>query len=133
MRQRPSNTGPGRIRLASGSGWAMPAVPGSKSSAWRRRENTGSSWSGPPPSFTFPQHPKAPMVLLLESAGDPASLAAPLRDTMRDLDPDLPTFGTRTLQQTFETGAVDPNLLIVQMSAAMGSMGVLLALSGLYG
>ncbi len=81
----------------------------------------------------FAQHPKAQMVLLLESAGDPASLAAPLRDIMRDLDPDLPTFGTRTLQQTFETGAVDPNLLIVQMSAAMGSMGVLLALSGLYG
>jgi hypothetical protein len=81
----------------------------------------------------FVQHPKAQMVLLVESAGDPASLAAPLRDTVRELDPDLPTFGTRTLQQTFETGAVDPNLLIVQMSAAMGSMGVLLALSGLYG
>ena len=81
----------------------------------------------------FAQHPKAQMVLLLESAGDPASLAAPLRDTVRDLDPDLPTFGTRTLQQTFETGAVDPNLLIVQMSLAMGSMGMLLALTGLYG
>src|SRR5262249_3437481 len=81
----------------------------------------------------FAQFPKAQMVLLLESAGDPASLAAPVRETLHDLDPDLPTFGTRTLQQTFETGAVDPNLLIVQMSAAMGSMGVLLALSGLYG
>ena len=52
---------------------------------------------------------------------------------MRALDTNLPVYGVRTLKQTFDANAVYPNLLIIRLEAAMGGMGVLLALSGLYG
>jgi predicted permease len=82
---------------------------------------------------SFAQHPRSSMVLLIESTGDPRSLAAPLRSTVRALDANLPVYGVRTLKQTFDANAVDPNLLIIRLEAVMGGMGVLLALSGLYG
>lgn len=81
----------------------------------------------------YAQHPRSRMNLLLESAGDPASLTAPLSEVVRGLDSNLPVYSVRTFQQTFETGAVTPNLMIIELEAAMGGMGVLLALSGLYG
>lgn len=81
----------------------------------------------------YAQHPKSRMLLLLEAAGDPASLAAPLREIAGTLDPEIPVHDVRTLQRTFEANAIDPNLLVIRLEVAMGIMGVLLALTGLYG
>jgi predicted permease len=81
----------------------------------------------------YAQHPRSSMVLLLESVGDPSSLATPLRNVVHELDATMPVYGVRTLKRTFDANAVDPNVLIIRLEAAMGGMGVLLALSGLYG
>ncbi len=81
----------------------------------------------------YAQVPRTQMTLVLESAGDPAGLAAPLRDLVRRLDPTLPAFAIRTLEHMWNARAVNPSLLIIKMAATMGGMGVLLALTGLYG
>lgn len=81
----------------------------------------------------YAQHPRPSMVLLLESGGDASSLAAPIRDVVREIDASMPVYGVRSLKRTFDANAVNPNLLIIRLEAAMGAMGVLLALSGLYG
>ena len=81
----------------------------------------------------FAQYPRARTTLVLEAAGDPSSLAAPLRELVRSRDANLPVYNIRNFQDVWSTNAVKPSLLIIKMIAAMGGMGVLLALSGLYG
>jgi predicted permease len=88
--------------------------------------------------LAYAQHPDAfqgttRMVLLTEGAsGDPAALAAPLREIVRALDVNQPVFNVRTMRNQFEMAAVNPALIIIQMIAAMGTLGVILALTGLY-
>jgi predicted permease len=81
----------------------------------------------------FAQHPRQRTTLLLEAAGDPSPLAVPLRELVRSRDANLPVYNIRNFQDAWNTNAVKPSLLISKMIAAMGGMGVLLALSGLYG
>jgi ABC-type lipoprotein release transport system permease subunit len=81
----------------------------------------------------FTQHFRPQMTLLLETTGDPSSLAAPLRELVHRLDPNLPVYSVRNFQDAWNTNAVEPSRLIIEMIAAMGAMGVLLALTGLYG
>jgi predicted permease len=40
--------------------------------------------------FPYSQQPASAMAVLVETAGDPASIAAPLRDLVRSLDPNVP-------------------------------------------
>jgi hypothetical protein len=81
----------------------------------------------------FAQNPGAHTTLLLEVAGDPASVAAPLRELVRGIDASLPVSGVRDYEETWQVNALKPSLLVIKMIAAMGTMGVLLALTGLYG
>ncbi len=89
--------------------------------------------SQPAVFLPFAQQPQSRADLLLKSSGDPGELAAPLRDLIRGLDPDLPTFNVRSFADTWETNAVSPSRVIIEMIAAMGVVGVLLSLTGLYG
>jgi hypothetical protein len=118
-----------RIRLTAGAGAWLEVVGVAKTGKYRFLMERPTRFLYVP----YAQHPRSQMILLLESEGDPTSLTGPLHELVRRLDPDLPIYGVRTLQETFETGAVSPNLLIIRLEAAMGAMGVLLALTGLYG
>jgi ABC-type antimicrobial peptide transport system permease subunit len=73
------------------------------------------------------------MILMVESAGDPAGLATPIRDVVRRLDPEQPMFEVRTMEAFFQQGAVESARLLIQFVAGMGLMGMVLALTGLYG
>lgn len=79
------------------------------------------------------QHPRQRMILLTESFGDPASLAAPLREMVRGLDANQPIFDVRTYDDYYHYRAIKTPSLIVQTVAAMGVMGLVLAMVGLYG
>ena len=81
----------------------------------------------------YAQNPRSEMILMLESAGDPAGLAAPVRDLVRALDPEQPMFEVRTMDAFFEQGPVRSAQLLVQFVAVMGLTGMALALTGLYG
>lgn len=81
----------------------------------------------------YAQHLRSEMILMVHSAGDPAGLTAPIRDLVRRLDPEQPVFEVRTMEAFFQQGAVRSAQLLIQFIAAMGVMGMVLALSGLYG
>jgi predicted permease len=70
--------------------------------------------------------------LLARVEGDPAAFAAPIRQVLRRIDPDLPVFDTRPMSD-----ATSVSLLPVRLAAAfLGVLGLLvlaLAAIGLYG
>ncbi len=90
----------------------------------------------PRPFFYLPfaQHGRTAMSLLVETtAGDPASLAAPLRGVVRDLDVNQPIFNVQTLASFYEGRAIQIPLRILRVVGTMGLVGLSLALVGLYG
>src|SRR5204863_7277810 len=52
------------------------------------------------------QHPASAMTLLAHTRDDPASLAGPLRDAVRSVDPNMPVFGVRTMSDFYEQRSV---------------------------
>ncbi|HEX5818266.1 MAG TPA: ABC transporter permease, partial [Gemmatimonadales bacterium] len=90
----------------------------------------------PRPYFYVPlaQRYQSPVTLMVRSAGDPESLVAPLRRTLRDLDPDLPLFNVRSMEDHVKNSVF--GLMPLRMGAAMaagqGFIGLLLAVMGLY-
>jgi putative ABC transport system permease protein len=90
----------------------------------------------PPTDFIYlprRQYPRQRLILLSESAGNPAMLAAPLRDVVRGLDANQPIFNVRTMEEFYDMRVVSTGNTIVQIVAGMGVMGLVLATVGLYG
>jgi predicted permease len=73
------------------------------------------------------------MTLMLHTAGDPGSFAAPLRDLVRGLDAGQPVIGIRSMQDVYDQRAVKTLNVIMGTIAGMGLLGLALALVGLYG
>ena len=83
--------------------------------------------------FPFTQHPQTRMSILVETYGDPAAMTAPLRDVVRTLNPDQPIYNTHTLANFYEQRGTGIFLMILQIVASMGLLGLTLAVVGLYG
>jgi predicted permease len=79
------------------------------------------------------QHPVPRMVLLLRSSGDPLQLVQPLKDMVRALDPNLPLLETRSYEDLYLNQAVRGPRIAIDLVGAMGVVGLLLAVAGLYG
>jgi predicted permease len=95
-------------------------------------------WIGEAPTpfvyLPFAQHEKTRMSLLVETRDtDPSVLATPLRDIVRTLNVDQPIFNVQTVSSLYKERAITVPLLIMQMVGAMGLLGLVLALIGLYG
>jgi putative ABC transport system permease protein len=73
------------------------------------------------------------MMLVAQSAGDAAALAAPLREVVRGLDVNVPLFNVRTMAQVYQMRAISVFNVLVTMVGAMGLMGLGLSIVGLYG
>jgi predicted permease len=90
----------------------------------------------PPTEFVyFPltQRPQTRMSLLVETYGDPAAMTAPLRETVRSLNPDQPIYNARTLANFYEQRGTAIFVFILRLVAGMGLLGLVLAVVGLYG
>jgi len=76
----------------------------------------------------------SPVTVLVRSASDPAGLAQPLQELLRQMDPDLPVFNIRSMED--HVGDSVFGLMPMRMGSAMaamqGAIGVLLAVMGLY-
>lgn len=84
--------------------------------------------------LTFRQQERSTLTLLAESEARDASTIAPaLREVVRRIDPDMPVFDVRTMQDFFRQRAVKTPDMIVQVVSGLGVMGLLLAVVGLYG
>jgi predicted permease len=93
-------------------------------------------WAEPPQAFLwmpFSQDYNPAMTLQIRTAGDPASMAAEIRDAVRAINPDMPVFRTGSMEAFFNARAMLGPRLIMQLVTATGLMGLLLAVIGLYG
>jgi macrolide transport system ATP-binding/permease protein len=79
------------------------------------------------------QHPVPRMFLMLRSSGDPLLLAKQVKDVVRTLDPNLPMLQTRAYADFYVNRAVKGPAIGIDMVVAMGVVGLLLAIAGLYG
>ena len=89
----------------------------------------------PPTEFLYlpyRQMPPGSMTLFAASAGDSASLLAPLRDLVRDLDPNMPTYDVQTMEHYYWARATSIAQVTVEIVGGMGLMGLVLAMVGLY-
>jgi predicted permease len=82
--------------------------------------------------FTFRQRPQTRMALFAESTGDPSQLFAPLLQMVRRVDANQPVFNIRTLEDAYSMRTVVIFRIITQFVGAVGVMGLVLALVGLY-
>ena len=90
----------------------------------------------PPQKFLylpFAQEQNSRMSLMVETFGDPATIAAPLRAVVRGIDPNQPIYNVRTFSSFYEQRAVAVAMTLMQVVATMGLLGLTLALVGLYG
>jgi predicted permease len=79
------------------------------------------------------QDPQARMTLLAYTPGDPRALATPIRETIRGIEANMPVFGVRTMRDFYDARAVSTTNFIVQTVGGLGTMGLVLAMVGLYG
>lgn len=81
----------------------------------------------------FAQEQSTRMSIVLETYGDPAAAATPMREVVRGIDANLPVYNVRTFSSFYEQRAVAVAKMIMEMVGAMGLLGLTLALVGLYG
>lgn len=77
----------------------------------------------------------APVTLHLRTRGEPAALINDLRRTLQTLDPDLPIYNVRTMEEHLRTSAfaLMPLRLGAGMLSAQALLGLALAVMGIYG
>jgi predicted permease len=78
------------------------------------------------------QFPMDFMTVTLKARGDAAALAEPSRALLAELDPDLPMFRVRTLDQLADSAIAQPRLYFTLL-ALFASAAILLAAIGIYG
>jgi predicted permease len=95
-------------------------------------------WIAEPPLdfvyLPYTQDPRSGLTVITESNTQDASVIAPvLREVVRGLDPNMPVFDVRTMQNLYTQRAVKTPNMIAESVAALGLMGLILATVGLYG
>ena len=118
-----------QIRLGSAEGPAAEVVGVAKTGHYLTVNETPSPFVYLP----YEQNPRPRMTLVVQSVGDAAALAKPLRDVVRSIDGDVPVFNLRTVATLYESRVTDTWLNIFQMVGTMGFIGLVLATTGLYG
>ncbi len=88
----------------------------------------------PTPYLYLPltQDPEQRLTLLVETSGNPAETAPALRELLRSIDPNVPILSVRTMDDLFQSGSVRALYIVITMYGAVGLMGLVLALVGLY-
>jgi putative ABC transport system permease protein len=78
------------------------------------------------------QNPGYAMAVYLRAEGDPASLTQALREQVRAVDPDLPVFGERTMDDVVAASLAQRRFAL-QVVGGFGVLALLLAGVGVYG
>ncbi len=89
----------------------------------------------PPQPFLYlpvTQHPIPRMTLVVHTEGDPAVMAAPLREVVRSIDVNVPVYRIETMEELYAQRTVAVANLLVGISTIVGLVGLCLALVGLY-
>jgi putative ABC transport system permease protein len=94
--------------------------------------NSGLDQAPRPQIYGLDSHRPTRSFYLIVRAHAPETLGPQLRAAVRAIDPDLPTYQLRTVEEAFADGA-SSNRLLSGMFAAFAIVALLLATSGLYG
>ena len=88
----------------------------------------------PQPYLYLPlaQNPRTRLTLFAETTGSPLNIAERLREIVRGLDAQVPLYNVRSLERFFDDGVLGTQRVLLQIVAAMGTVGLSLALVGLY-
>ncbi len=78
------------------------------------------------------QSPSRFMSVALRTSGNPLTMTPALRDVVQQIDPDMPLYWVRTLEQTFASDTA-PNRLLGICFGAFALIALLLAAGGIYG
>ena len=81
---------------------------------------------------TLSQNPQQAMTIMVATAGPSSGAAGPLRDIVRSLDAGQPMYGVRTMEEVFDERANELGIW-TEAIGAMGLLGLILAMVGLYG
>ena len=99
--------------------------------------NTKYAWVAEPPTdivyLPRRQQFRPELMFVVQSDGDPASLSTPLRELVHTLDPNMPIADLRTMREFYDLRAARAADVLVQTIAALGVMGLGLAIVGVYG
>jgi macrolide transport system ATP-binding/permease protein len=79
------------------------------------------------------QHPTARVVLLMRSRGDSRELVEPLKAAVHGLDANMPISDLRSYAEVYRYNTVEGPGMGVEVVAAMGVVGLMLSIAGLYG
>jgi predicted permease len=118
-----------RIRLVTGDGAWLEIVGVSADHKFRLFTPASTDFLYLPRS----QNPIGRATILLATEGESAALAAPLREAVLAIDPNVPIRAVRTMEDFYHASAKNLNTVVVRTVAGMGSMGLALAMVGLYG
>jgi putative ABC transport system permease protein len=95
------------------------------------------NWIGeaPTPWLYIPQRQDTGKrsTLVVASAGASGSISTAVRDVARELDPNMPVSGLRTIEEYYYGNAIGTVLVLVRVVGGMGILGLGLAMIGLYG
>ena len=79
------------------------------------------------------QHPIARMVLMVRSSGNPLGLVDAVKDVVRKMDPNMPMLATMTYEDMYLNRAIRGPAVAMKLVGAMGIVGLILTVAGLYG
>jgi ABC-type antimicrobial peptide transport system permease subunit len=117
-----------RLRLANGDSLQVVGVVKTGKYAFLTEE--------PRPYLYLPfrQNYTSPTIFHVRTAGAPAPLVSSLRQGVRSLDPDLPVYNVKTMQEHLQHGYVFSSIILGgALSGLFGILGLALASIGLYG
>jgi putative ABC transport system permease protein len=93
----------------------------------------GPTVAAPPTLYlAYAQWPITYLTVVAKSRGHAASLIEPMRAALRDLDPDVPMYAVRSMDQLVSNAIAQPRLFLVLIASFAGT-AMLLAAIGLYG
>ena len=79
------------------------------------------------------QHPIARMALMVRSNGDPLQLVPAVKDVVRGMDPNMSMLHTMTYEDMYLNRAIRGPAIAMKLVGAMGVVGLVLTVAGLYG
>ena len=82
--------------------------------------------------FPFNQEVERGMVMAARTAGDPAAIAGSVREQVRQIDPELPFFSVKPMQQRVEESLVNRRTPML-LASIFGGIALFLAAIGIYG
>jgi putative ABC transport system permease protein len=82
--------------------------------------------------FPLPQSPIRTMALTVRTAGNPASVTPAIRQQLRAIDPELPLYSVRTMEERIHQSLADRRTPMM-VAIAFGAVALFLAAVGIYG